>query len=69
MSFSDFNNLIDKMNEDLKPKKFISKRIQDKKNISEPNLYNSELNATVNKRKFNPRLPPYFHVNGLKSSF
>lgn len=59
MSFSNFNKQLDKIIEDIQPKKFISKRLLDKKQIIEPsNMIQIEI-----KRQFNPRLPPYFQIN------
>ena len=65
MSFSDFNAYADKIIEESKPKKFVSKRIQDKKNQSletDTCIKDKEPEKVIT-RKFNPRLPPYFSVH------
>jgi hypothetical protein len=54
-SLSDFYKSANKEEETAKPKKFVSKRVSDKKKSD-----NSEVKPEyVEKRKFNPRLPPY----------
>lgn len=59
MSLDDLNNYMDKVLEDKKPKKFISKRSMEKKN-SDPILSTQIKEKEIeNKRKFNPRLIPY----------
>jgi hypothetical protein len=55
LSIGEFNELIEKQIEESKPKRFISKRIADKKVLPEQ-VYN----VTKRKREFNPKLPPYF---------
>ena len=57
LNLNDFNVIIDKKIEDKKPKKFISKRIIEKKNL-DPSLsiIKNEINPN---RKFNPKLIPY----------
>ena len=60
MNFIEFNNFIDKKIEENKPKKFISQRLLDKK--IDPKKETPIETNKCNKRNFNPRLPPYFHV-------
>ncbi len=64
MNFVEFNNYIDKVNEDKKPKKFVSKRLLGKKGLSEEqNTTIPEIKKNVSHtRQFKPKLPPYFHV-------
>lgn len=62
ISLEDLNNLIDKKLEEKKPKKFISKRSMEKKNV-EPFL---PLIKEV-KRQFKPRLTPYLFSNEYKN--
>jgi hypothetical protein len=54
-SLNDFNKNVEKDEEAKKPKKFVSKRMNTKK---------KEMGITevIEKRKFNPRLPPYNFV-------
>jgi hypothetical protein len=59
MNFLEFNNFIDKKIEDSKPKKFVSQRLLNKK---PDKIETKETNIKSNKRNFNPRLPPYFHI-------
>ncbi len=59
MNFVEFNEYIDKVIEDSKPKKFVSKRLLDKKQYS-TNI--NEKDIKRNTRQFKPKLPPYFHV-------
>jgi hypothetical protein len=66
MNFAEFNNYIDKVIEDKKPKKFISKRLLEKKGLNEDTyiVQKQQINKSIsNSRKFNPKLPPYFHVH------
>jgi len=76
MEFSDFNQYIEQIVQDNKPKKFISKRLlikkendkdvnidilkQDLIDIQKQDLINK--NLIKNKREFRPKLPPYFVV-------
>lgn len=64
MSLNDLNNFIDKKLEEKKPKKFISKRLMDKK-ISDPSL--SVKSEKQIKRHFNPRLIPYLFSEEYKN--
>jgi hypothetical protein len=64
MSLNDLNNFIDKKIEDSKPKKFISKRLMDRK-ISEPSLVTK--NEKIQKRHFNPKLIPYLFSEEYKN--
>ena len=62
MKLSDLDTLMNKIEEDKKPKKFVSKRSQEK----------SQQIHGINpvkkiKRTFNPRLVPYFQSNEYKS--
>lgn len=52
LSLLDFNTKINKLEEESKPKKFVPKKIQEKRK-TEPEI------ITKNNRKFNPRLIPY----------
>ena len=51
LSLNDLQNIMNTECENQKPKKFISKRTNDKKKI--------DVVVNIQKRKFNPRLPPY----------
>lgn len=55
----EFNKKTDKEQKDKEPKKFMSKRMNDKKKQND----NEEI---LPKRKFNPRLPPFNFVNKPK---
>jgi hypothetical protein len=61
MNFAEFNNYINKVIEDNKPKKFVSKRLLDKKGLHEDNENHDTIKSKS--RQFNPKLPPYFHAN------
>ena len=66
MNFSEFNNYIDKVIEDNKPKRFVSKRLLDKKGLTEETYakQTQEIKKLdFNLRQFKPKLPPYFHVH------
>jgi hypothetical protein len=56
LSLVDFNNKIDEVIQKNKPKKFVSKRVEEKKE-------KIEVVETVYKRSFEPRLPPFNFVN------
>jgi hypothetical protein len=56
LSLVDFNNKIDEVIQNSKPKKFVSKRVEEKK-------VKVETNDIVVKRSFEPRLPPYNFVH------
>lgn len=56
LSLVDFNNKIDEEIQKSKPKKFVSKRVEEKKE-------KIEVIDTVYKRSFEPRLPPFNFVN------
>lgn len=56
LSLVDFNNKIDEVIQKNKPKKFVSKRVEEKKE-------KVEVIDTVYKRSFEPRLPPFNFVN------
>ena len=71
LNINEFNKLIEKEIEDAKPKKFVSKRLLEKKGITNDTELNNidashntitQVQTYINKRKFNPRKPPYFHV-------
>jgi hypothetical protein len=64
MSLNDLNSFIDKELDNKKPKKFISKRSMEKKN-SDPLLTVKNIKET--KRRFNPRLVPYFFSDEYKN--
>ena len=59
ISIGEFNNLIEKHIEESKPKKFVSKRIAEKKVLLPVN--------NIIKRDFNPKLPPYFFSDQYKN--
>ncbi len=64
MNFCEFNEYIDKIIEDKKPKKFVSKRLLEKKGQTTEVEVKQELKRTIsNTRQFKPKLPPYFHVH------
>jgi len=63
MSLGDLNNLINKQLEEKKPKKFISKRLIEKKAL-DPLLSNIK----ETKRHFNPRLIPYLFSEEYKNN-
>jgi len=65
MSLGDLNNLINKQLEEKKPKKFISKRLIEKKAL-DPLLSISNIKET--KRHFNPRLIPYLFSEEYKNN-
>lgn len=56
LSLVDFNNKIDEVIQKNRPKKFVSKRVEEKKE-------KVEVIDTVYKRSFEPRLPPFNFVN------
>ena len=58
LSIGEFNDLIEKHIEESKPKKFVSKRIAEKKVLPVNNIV---------KRDFNPKLPPYFFSDQYKN--
>ena len=63
ISLNELNNYKDKKIEDKKPKKFVSKRSMEKKNLELPkNIIKEE-----SKRTFNPRLVPYFFSDEYKN--
>jgi hypothetical protein len=66
LSLNDLNKLIDARIEESKPKKFVSKRVLEKKNLSDPVL---KKEVIINKRVFNPRKPPYLLSNEYKNKF
>ncbi len=57
LSLGDFNKKVDAELEAKKPKKFVSKRVEDKKKLSGID------DSNVPKRQFNPRFPPYNFVH------
>lgn len=57
ISLNDFNKKVEQDEQAKKPKKFISKRVQDKKKL------NGDENDSKPKRNFNPRFPPYNFVH------
>ncbi len=65
MNVGEFNNYINKIIKDNQPKKFVSNRFLDKKKLMDSNTTTIITNKSIeiNKRKFNPRLPPYFEVH------
>lgn len=66
MDFSELNDYMDKVIESTKPKKFVSKRLLQKKGQTEDTNTNTKtivIKKNQNQRAFKPRLPPYFHVN------
>jgi hypothetical protein len=65
LSINDLNILLDKKIEELKPIKFISKRILEKKDSSNLNIVVEKI--IYKKRCFNPRLPPYFMSDNYKN--
>jgi hypothetical protein len=62
MSLDNFNKHMDKVIQDAQPKKFISQRLLDKKQLTESTVNEKKIMIEF-KRHFNPRLPPYFQVN------
>lgn len=66
MSLNDLNIFIDKKIEDKKPKKFVSKRLMERK-ISEPSLAKNDKNQEIQKRQFNPKLVPYLYSEEYKN--
>jgi hypothetical protein len=66
LSLNDLNKLIDIKIEESKPKKFVSKRVLEKKNLSDPVL---KKEVYINKRVFNPRKLPYLLSNEYKNKF
>ena len=62
LSLGEFNKKLDEETKEKQPKKFISKRVEDKKKI---NCTNEE---KVIRRSFNPRLPPYNWVHKSKET-
>ena len=78
MDFHEFNNYIEQIVQDNKPKKFISKRLLNKKETNTKDLNldsskekqdsskekqdSSKENLLKYKRQFRPKLPPYFSV-------
>ena len=65
MSLGDLNNLINKQLEEKKPKKFISKRLIEKKTLDS---LLSISNVKETKRHFNPRLIPYLFSEEYKNN-
>ena len=63
MSLSNFNKHLDKIIQDTQPKKFISKRSFDKKQLTDSTNIIDEKNIIEFKRQLNPRLPPYFQIH------
>lgn len=61
LSLGEFTKKIDAEMEASKPKKFVSKRVEDKKKVM-------GLDNNVVKRNFNPRLPPYNFVQHNKQN-
>ena len=64
ISLNDLNNYIDKKIEDKKPKKFVSKRSIEKKNLE---LELPKIIIKESKRTFNPRLVPYLFSDEYKN--
>jgi hypothetical protein len=64
MKLSDLDTLMNKLEEDKKPKKFVSKRSQEK--IQQIHGINKNPVKKI-KRTFNPRLVPYFQSNEYKA--
>ena len=62
MSLNELNNFIDKQIESKKPKKFISKRSAEKRNVESITPIIKET-----KRQFNPRLIPYLFSEEYKN--
>lgn len=61
LSLSDFYNLTTVEEENNKPKRFVSKRVSEKRKTIEP-----VMNKTESIRKFNPRYPAYNIVKNVK---
>jgi hypothetical protein len=61
MNVGEFNNYINEIIKEKQPKKFVSNRFLEKKKFIDTNSTNNKL-IEISKRKFNPRLPPYFEV-------
>ena len=62
MSINDLNIKMNKIIEDTQPKKFISKRFLEKKQLDDNNISTKKVIVNI-KRMFNPRLPPYFQIH------
>jgi hypothetical protein len=61
LSLEEFNKLMEQKIKENKPKKFVSKRVEEKKKIN-------GVEEPVYKRQFNPRLPPYNFVNKTREA-
>ena len=66
ITLSDLNNLMETKTNELKPKKFVSRRTLDKQQISE-NKQPIKKHIELNKRIFNPRKVPYFFSDEYKN--
>jgi hypothetical protein len=60
LNIMQFNNFLEKEIKDLQPKKFVLKK--NKRENDNSDITKEENNITVNKRQFNPRIPPYFTI-------
>uniref|UniRef100_A0A6C0DA12 Uncharacterized protein n=1 Tax=viral metagenome TaxID=1070528 RepID=A0A6C0DA12_9ZZZZ len=58
LSFNDLNVIMDKKLEEMKPKKFVSVRSLERKQLSEPKI---KVEPKIVTRQFNPRKVPYFY--------
>ena len=63
ISFNDLNVIMDKKLEEMKPKKFVSVRSLERKQLSEPKL---KITPKIVSRQFNPRKVPYFYSDEYK---
>jgi len=64
MKLEDFHNFIEKKIEERKPKKFVSKRFIERKNL-ESSLSTNNV-VKIKQRHFNPKLVPYFFSEKYK---
>jgi hypothetical protein len=67
MNIGEFHSYIDGIIKEKQPKKFVSSRFLEKKKLIDSNC--TDHPTEINKRTFNPRLPPYFEVHQRYSKY
>ena len=63
MNIGEFHSYINEIEKEKQPKKFVSNRFLEKKKLTGSTTTTISQPIEINRRSFNPRLPPYFEVH------
>jgi len=69
MNMGEFHTYLNEIENEKKPKKFVSNRFLEKKKLTDSKNTTVSQPIENNKRTFNPRLPPYFEVHQRYSKY